>query len=131
MASYTVIFELSQDRRMNIGKLGAIFFKKGYYIYVGKAPIKWVKKRIERHKRKDKILRWHIDYFSVNPSAKFLGSKLFLIKECDLAKNLSRKFSSIDKFGSSDCGCTTHLFHCKNKKILDNSSFGPFLTKYI
>jgi len=122
-SSYVVIYKLNKDIKIKIGALGFIPFKKGYYAYAGSFPAKSLQRRIERHKRKSKTLRWHIDYFSVNPSAIFLGSRVFPIKECNLAKNLSRKFSSVDKFGASDCSCRSHFFYCRTQRIFKEKLF--------
>ena len=58
---YCLIIKLDKDKSIKIGKLNYINFKKGYYCYVGSA-LNNLKKRIERHKRKNKKLHWHIDY---------------------------------------------------------------------
>lgn len=69
--------------------------------------------RIERHRLKEKVLRWHIDYFSV--WAKMLG--VIIVpgrreKECELAKELASILElAVIGFGSSDCTCDGHLFY--------------------
>ncbi|MCD6590442.1 MAG: GIY-YIG nuclease family protein, partial [Candidatus Aenigmarchaeota archaeon] len=81
MVSYILILKLDENKEIKIGSLGNIKFKKGYYMYVGSA--KNSIKRIERHFKVEKKLRWHIDYLSVN--SKVLDALLFDIEECDLS----------------------------------------------
>ena len=120
MASYLVLFKLTRDRRIKIGKLKTFYFKKGQYLYVGSFPKQWIQNRISRHKMKNKKLHWHIDYFSKDPYVRFLTSRVFFRKECNLALDLHNKFSCVNKFGSSDCKCAGHLFYSrKNVDISD------------
>ena len=69
-------------------------------------------KRIERHKRKKKAFFWHIDY--LRDKAEFYASLPILSSaplECHIAKRLKGIADwTIDRFGSSDCSCETHLF---------------------
>ncbi len=113
MVSYILILKLDEGKKIKIGSLGNIKFKKGYYMYVGSA--KNSIKRIERHFKAEKKLRWHIDYLSVN--AKVLDALLFDIEECDLSNVLLQHFEKIKGFGCSDCKCITHLFYSATNPI--------------
>lgn len=112
---YIALFYMPKDRPIQIGRLGRFHFRQGIYFYVGSAQ-RNLSARIERHNRKKKILRWHIDYLSVK--AEMLGAitipgprKL----ECQLAKKLSRMFEpTMSGFGASDCRCGGHLFYVKD-----------------
>ncbi|MDY6821241.1 MAG: DNA/RNA nuclease SfsA [Deferribacterota bacterium] len=123
--SYLLVLKLNVEGEILIGKLGEIFFKKGYYVYIGSA-MNSLTKRINRHKRKRKNKHWHIDYFI--EYAKFLKS--FAIREtrryeCSLASRVKKiAKGEINNFGSSDCSCTSHLFYFKenplhNKMFID------------
>ncbi|MCK4902633.1 MAG: GIY-YIG nuclease family protein, partial [Thermoplasmatales archaeon] len=59
--SYILLIELENDSKIQIGKLGDILFKKGFYVYIGSA-LNGLEQRINRHLRADKKLHWHIDY---------------------------------------------------------------------
>ena len=59
--SYVLIIKLERREKLKIGALGEIEFEKGYYAYVGSA-MNSIEKRVERHSKRDKILKWHIDY---------------------------------------------------------------------
>lgn len=108
---YALIVNLEEDKNITVGKLGPLNFKKGYYIYIGSA-LNSLEGRINRHHRKDKKLRWHIDYLLekanvVDVLYRETGEKL----ECEFARKLEGRFSSTKGFGSSDCSCRSHLFY--------------------
>jgi len=109
--SYIVILRLKRDRRLLIGGLGEIKFRKGYYLYVGSAKTN-LTKRIERHKRPIKNYRWHIDY--LRAGADFhavLPIRSSDDLECEIACALGKLADwRVPGFGSSDCDCGTHLF---------------------
>ena len=116
--AYLLILKNDRTRKIKVGKLGIFKFRKGYYVYVGSA-MNSLEKRIERHLRKSKKLKWHIDYLTTK--MKIIG----IIKipsekkiECEIAKFVS-KFAKpfIKKFGASDCKCFSHLFKIKKEKI--------------
>lgn len=111
MTSYVLILENRVERLLEVGKLGRVAFRPGYYYYVGSA--KRIK-RVTRHFNVKKK-RWHIDY--VSSVFTVLGAILFKIPECELAKKM--KLEKIPGFGCSDCECESHLFYSKNL-IIEN-----------
>ena len=116
---YTLIIFLSEKSFMKIGKLGEFSFPKGYYAYTGSAlgPNKSLQNRVCRHLRKEKRLRWHIDYFLQSPKATVTAvvaietdKKL----ECKVNKLIAKKLNGtvlVEGFGASDCKekCKSHL----------------------
>ncbi len=48
--SYLLILSLKRRRKINVGKLGRVHFRKGFYTYVGSAMAN-LSKRMERHRR--------------------------------------------------------------------------------
>ncbi|MEM2934840.1 MAG: GIY-YIG nuclease family protein [Candidatus Thermoplasmatota archaeon] len=106
---YILIIEIEKDKKIKIGKKEA-YFKKGYYAYIGSA-MNSIEKRIERHLRKEKRKRWHIDYLLEEGKIKKIFYKESKFKEeCDIAKKFD-SFEAIPEFGSSDCKCKSHLFY--------------------
>jgi len=91
-------------------------FSIGYHYYIGSAQ-KYLLQRIERHRRKEKKLRWHIDYLLNNREV--LISNIYTIsnlpknQECKLVDNLISEMQLkvvIKNFGNSDCkSCESHL----------------------
>lgn len=119
---YFIILKLSKQKVINVGSLGEIRFKKGYYIYAGSAK-KNLLKRIQRHKSTSKKLFWHIDY--IRQEMDFVADLPIRTAddlECSLAKDI-RNISNeeISGFGSSDCKCISHLFRMSNNPLSDKS----------
>jgi len=128
--SYFLILKLEKDAHIEIGGIGNIFFKSGYYAYVGSGK-KFLSRRVERHKRVRKKLFWHIDYFRTH--CEYVTS--FIIRtsqdiECLLSEEL-KKISNwqIQNFGCSDCKCNSHLYGF-SENPLSNKSFIDLLMKY-
>ncbi|MCP4257246.1 MAG: GIY-YIG nuclease family protein [Planctomycetes bacterium] len=105
---------MSMDRRIQVGRFGRFRFRQGIYFYAGSAQ-RNLSARIERHNRKKKTLRWHIDYISTK--AEMLGAITIdgtRELECQLAKKLAGMFElAVPGFGASDCRCSGHLFYAR------------------
>lgn len=109
--SYILMLRLTAGRKLNIGKLGRMEFKAGYYLYAGSAQ-KNLTKRLDRHKRGEKKLFWHIDYLRAHAEVHLaLPIRASDPLECELAQAL-KKIShwEIPGFGCSDCSCSSHLY---------------------
>ncbi|MDR2545214.1 MAG: DUF123 domain-containing protein [Methanobrevibacter sp.] len=98
-----------------------MYFKKGYYVYVGSGMNSLIG-RLKRHLSSDKKKHWHIDYFLCSKHTK-IKEILFNVSEkkieCDLAKEINGL--EIDKFGASDCRCNSHLFYFENFETCVNN----------
>jgi len=109
--SYIFIVRLKRNRRLNIGGLEEVTFRKGFYCYVGSAKTH-LTKRIGRHQRLRKKMHWHIDY--LRAAADFHAALPIRASddlECEIATALGKIADwQVPGFGSSDCGCPTHLF---------------------
>ncbi|MDP6139502.1 MAG: GIY-YIG nuclease family protein, partial [Candidatus Woesearchaeota archaeon] len=103
---YILIIYLNKPKKIKIGTLGNIFFKKGYYCYIGSA-LNNLEKRVQRHLSSKKKIRWHIDYLLkhakiINVKVKITNRKL----ECSVNKKVEKNSKEVIKsFGSSDCNC--------------------------
>lgn len=107
---YILVIELPKSRKIRTGSLGVLEFPRGLYAYAGSAQ-NGLEKRISRHRRKDKKPFWHIDYLLEKSRILEVYTKPASKKEeCETAKELSKRFKSIPKFGCSDCKCRSHLF---------------------
>lgn len=114
--SYQLIILLKQDCRIQVGALGQFDFKAGYYVYSGSAK-RNLAARLARHCRKDKPLRWHIDYLTSQPTSAVVDTYTFNSEECQLNQACPGSIP-IPGFGASDCksGCGAHLKYLGNKR---------------
>lgn len=109
-----------KQQRVQIGKLGAFSFEKGYYIYVGSAK-RNISARISRHLQIEKKKRWHLDY--LRPYLRIQEVQTYNGKEgeCQLFHRLMKEHNGsipAKGFGSSDCTCLSHLFYLKEEREL-------------
>ena len=114
---YNLVIHLSSDEFIQVGKLSGFLFRKGYYVYTGSAR-RGLKARIERHKRREKKLYWHIDYFL--ESGTVIDVRTYtqgVLTECELNKKIFHLEGAeipAPGFGSSDCNCPSHLVSFRN-----------------
>ena len=111
---YQLVIAVPRTQAVTIGRLGRFSFPSGYYVYTGSAKRR-LGSRVARHLRKRKKMRWHIDYLLrhglVVEVKKQSGG---VLSECELSRSVGGIQGSrvvVRGFGSSDCGCSTHLFH--------------------
>ena len=120
--SYVLVINLKKSSKIRVGKLGVIDFPGGFYCYVGSAMGRSVNldNRIRRHFRKNKRKRWHVDYLLAHPLASIEGVVVFPSRkklECDVSRSIEKHAdSTVENFGSSDCGCKGHLHYFKTRK---------------
>ncbi|NTU42688.1 MAG: DNA/RNA nuclease SfsA [Nitrospirales bacterium] len=116
--SCIIILRLNKDREITVGALGSQKFPKGYYLYVGSA-IENLTARISRHQRMRKNPQWPIDH--LRNEAEFIAGLSIRASErleCSIAGRLREITEwSVPGFGSSDCGCDTHLFGMSTNPI--------------
>ena len=111
---YQLRIFVSEDIALSVGSLGEVTLERGEYVYTGSA-MKNLAKRVARHLRKEKKIRWHIDYLLANPAAGISGVEIFPSEtrdECAFNQTLIEKGAEIPVtgFGSSDCRCCpSHL----------------------
>jgi len=107
---YLLLIHIPKRMRINIGALGEIEFYEGYYVYVGSAQ-RNLKRRIERHMRKEKKLKWHIDYLLTQATLEdFEVYPLGKEYEDNIAYALLKRYPGVKGFGSSDSRVGSHLF---------------------
>ena len=114
MAAYALVMRLDEDTALRVGALGKLPFPRGYYVYVGSA-VRGMASRVARHMRRDKRLRWHVDYLTRQTRIVAAwcdpGDEAH---ECLWSRRLARlKEANLSPrgFGSSDCRCPSHLIH--------------------
>ena len=109
--SYIVVLRLLRDRRITVGGLGEVKFRKGFYLYAGSA-MQHLTQRLARHQRLLKNHHWHIDY--LREHAEYIAGVPIRTSqdlECGIAGALSGISDwQVKGFGCSDCNCISHLF---------------------
>jgi sugar fermentation stimulation protein A len=115
--SYILFLSLPKQKKIAVGKLGVIHFPAGLYTYVGSALGGW-ESRINRHFVGGARVHWHIDY--LRAEAQVRGAIVFESSErleCTINKMLTNvSHVVVPGFGSSDCGCSSHLHLMKTDR---------------
>ncbi|HIE36782.1 TPA: GIY-YIG nuclease family protein [Candidatus Geothermarchaeota archaeon] len=107
---YLLFIYIEKDLTLSVGSLGKILLKNGIYVYIGSGG-KNVYKRIERHFKMRKRVRWHIDYITTTkqPFMAWIieGGD---VSEVSIANILMDRYFYIPGFGASDSILNSHLF---------------------
>jgi sugar fermentation stimulation protein A len=116
--SYILVLSLPEDRFLDVGRAGRLFFRKGFYLYAGSAMTN-LTARMARHVRTRKWFHWHIDWLrSVAKVHAVLPIRSSSRLECTIAQALAAHAAwSIPGFGCTDCGCASHLFGCPDDPL--------------
>jgi len=120
--NYTLLIFIKAQKQMTIGRIGKKNFQMGYYVYTGSAFGKGslsLGGRIQRHIRKQKMRRWHIDYLLSDEDVDLKAIVAGVMRqkmECTINQSLRDIFHAqipFLGFGSSDCTehCNSHLLY--------------------
>lgn len=127
---YILLIQIDRHTTINVGSLGLLSVEPGYYIYVGSA-MKGLTARLARHVRRQKTMRWHIDYLRKIS----VGIRTFPIRsptriELPLASDIGQIYKPcFPGFGSSDSVLHTHLFYSRTDPARE-ASFQNILQNY-
>ena len=122
--AYLLLIKVKRKAKVRVGKLGSIVFESGWYAYVGSAFGKSLNllSRVERHFKRRKKLRWHVDFLLAHGLVSLEGAILLPSKkriECKISKLLEKRAEKgVEGFGCSDCRCKAHLYYFKSKQKL-------------
>lgn len=109
LVSYQLWIALRHPCRIAVGRLGEYDFPAGVYVYTGSA-MRNIEARIARHCRREKALRWHIDYLLAAEGVELVCIGRSARGECALNQSVGGEVR-VPGFGASDCrkGCGSHL----------------------
>ena len=98
-----------------MGRLGLLEFRSGYYVYAGSAfGPGGLRARLTRHWIGSTRRHWHVDHLraAAEPAGAWFQVQQ-QSREHEWAGALARGRGAVPVpgFGSSDCACTSHLFH--------------------
>ncbi len=120
---YVLVLRFLRDVAVNVGSLGEIAFKFGYYGYVGSGMGRGMASvfgRVRRHLSRRKLRFWHIDYVTCIDDVKVVAV-FFAESDVRLEHAVSKALKAVGGlevkgFGSSDCDekCGSHLFFVGN-----------------
>ena len=107
--SYQLWIALRRPLDIEVGRLGVCRFPAGVYVYTGSAK-RNLEARIARHCRKDKTLRWHIDYLLAEDGVELVCVGRSTRTECGLNRGTGGSVI-VPGFGASDCrkACGSHF----------------------
>jgi Uri superfamily endonuclease len=116
--TYTLLLACKRSFKLRIGRLGQTTIRKGYYLYTGSALSRSavsLEQRVARHRRRNKRLKWHIDYMTNRSEIRVLNVicvESDVRAECQINMQIVFEFRGlpiIRRAGSSDCKCSGHL----------------------
>ena len=112
--TYAVVWHCVSSATVTVGRWGRLDLVPGYYTYVGSAfGPGGVRARVNRHFRRLKPTRWHIDYLRdyLRPVGVWYTHDPRRLEHCWAgAFSVMSALTSIPGFGCSDCNCNSHLF---------------------
>lgn len=114
--SYVLILRSDITSRITIGKLGKMPVISGFYLYVGSAfGPGGLKARLGRHAKREKSLRWHIDYLRPHLDLKAVCYSQDPERHEDIWSGQVSKWPDasipMPGFGASDSQAVSHLFY--------------------
>jgi len=125
--TYVLVLMVIWESVIAVGALGEQTFEPGFWLYCGSAlGPGGLAARVAHHVRFAERPRWHIDYlrFAGTPAEVWYARSEESL-ECGWAGILSG-IREVTRgplgFGSSDCGCSSHLFHVDRLDIFEEFS---------
>ena len=118
--TYALVMRCSSDQQVEVGKLGRLNLRPGFYVYVGSAfGPGGLNARIAHHMKITERPHWHLDYLR---PALDLTEVWFTYdpghREHQWAGVLAtfrHTTIPISGFGASDCRCKSHLYLIRSK----------------
>ena len=112
--TYALLLRSDTDRTVDVGRLGSLEVRPGWYVYVGSAlGPGGLAARVGRHLRREKTCRWHIDYLRAvtEPEAVWyvMGTSRVECRGAKVLERMKKATVLLEGFGASDCRCRSHL----------------------
>lgn len=111
---YLLLLHLEAPATLAVGRLGAVPFPPGWYVYVGSA-LGGLGARLRRHATIEKRRHWHVD--TLRAVSRLVAVALRPGRErveCETAGAVAALPGAripAPRFGASDCRCAAHLLH--------------------
>ncbi|WP_455365529.1 GIY-YIG nuclease family protein [Kaarinaea lacus] len=122
--TYIVVAEAKRTFTCQVGKLGGLAGKRGFYLYVGSAlGSGGVNARVGHHLRIAEKPRWHFDYLrpAVIPRRIWYCRSLNRCEHqwASVLAELPGAEIPLEKFGATDCQCQTHLYYFRKEPDIE------------
>ncbi len=132
--TYVLLLSSRSTDLIQIGKLGALQLQSGFYVYVGSAlGPGGIHARLAHHLKPSRRPHWHIDYLRAHTRVDYIWYRLdtrrlehVWAELISLAEGASVPLVG---FGSTDCGCESHLFLFRQRP--SHERFRPVVGKGI
>ena len=120
--TYVLILRCRKGARVQVGKWGLLYVRRGYYAYVGSAfGPGGVLARVSRHCRPARSKHWHIDFLREHGTLEAVWYNHSTTRyEHAWAGVVARMpyAEEIPGFGCSDCNCASHLYRFASEPAL-------------
>ena len=120
--SYLLSLSIPKQQHIDVGSLGTVSLRPGYYLYVG-SGMNGLSGRISRHLRLRKNLHWHVDFlrqFADKVTAYAIRTPRHI--ESELAISVGNILEPvIPGFGASDSALETHLFYSQTDPYISKA----------
>jgi len=118
--TYSLILSSSIEKPVTIGRLGTIFLKPGFYVYVGSAfGPGGLKARLNHHFNRSSRPHWHLDYLIPDLSVYEIWYTYDQVRRehqwAAVHAQSRGAHAPLPGFGASDCRCPSHLFFYPSK----------------
>ena len=126
--TYTLLLACKRPFKLRIGKLGLTKVERGHYLYTGSAlgtGAVSLEQRIARHRKRNKHVKWHVDYLTVHHEITVVNVICTEINErleCQINQQIMSNLNGepiIRRAGASDCKCSAHLL---SVRLLDSKT---------
>ncbi|MHC4079743.1 MAG: GIY-YIG nuclease family protein [Planctomycetota bacterium] len=121
--TYALLLHCRRPARLRVGRLGVLRTLPGFYVYVGSAlGPGGVEARVRRHERPSARPHWHIDYLRARADLVEVWHSYDARRRehqwASIVPELQGASMPLRGFGSSDCGCASHLFFFERRPLV-------------
>ena len=118
--TYALVMSCSSEHQVEVGKIGRLQLRPGFYVYVGSAfGPGGLKARIAHHIKISENPHWHMDYLRPALILKEIWFTYDSIRRehqwADTLARIDGETIPFSGFGASDCRCKSHLYLIRSK----------------
>jgi Uri superfamily endonuclease len=121
--AYVLVLGCRRARTIRVGRRGEVRLRVGWYVYAGSAfGPGGLRARVGHHLRPAARPHWHIDYLRAAVRLAAVWYSRGRRCEHEWAARIAAVPGAavlLRGFGSSDCGCETHLYHFESGRLPD------------